>query len=375
MAPLPHDTFDHAMMRRAIALARRGEGRVEPNPMVGCVIVRGRRVIGEGYHRRFGGPHAEIEALAACDKRPRGATVYITLEPCSHTGKTPPCTEALIRAGVARVVVARRDPHRAVNGRGIRRLRSAGIDVVCGTCRSEASDVLAPFLTRVLHGRPYVIAKWAQSLDGKLCTRTGQSKWISCDASRRRVHRLRARMDAVVVGAGTAAVDDPLLTARDVPVRRAALRVIVAGRLRVTPRSRLARTARQHPTVVMTTARAAKSTAAARLRRCGVEVVGCRSRGDRVSPADMLRRLADRDATNVLVEGGPSLLTSLFEARLVDEAFVFTAPILIGGDDARGPIGGRGAARIDDCITPTWVRTSRSGRDVLVHMRLANAVR
>ncbi|GAF88580.1 unnamed protein product, partial [marine sediment metagenome] len=211
-----YDPLDHRMMARAIALARRGEGHVEPNPMVGCVIVRNRRSIGEGYHRRFGGPHAEIEALLACTRDPQGATVYVSLEPCCHHGKTPPCTDALIAARVARVVVAARDPNPVVRGRGIRRLRTAGIDVETGVLEGEAAEVLAPYATRVRLYRPFVIAKWAQSLDGKLATRTGHSQWISCEASRRRVHRLRARVDAILVGCGTVLADDPLLTARGV---------------------------------------------------------------------------------------------------------------------------------------------------------------
>lgn len=185
------DDFDRRMMARAVALARRGEGRVEPNPMVGCVVVRNRRVIGEGYHRRFGGPHAEIEALRFCTANPRGATLYVSLEPCCHHGQTPPCSDALIDARVVRVVVAVGDPNPVVQGRGIRRLRAAGIAVETGLLEREAAEVLAPYVTRMRLGRPYVIAKWAQSLDGKLATRTGDSRWISCEASRRSVHRLR----------------------------------------------------------------------------------------------------------------------------------------------------------------------------------------
>jgi len=208
------------MMARAIALAKRGEGRVEPNPMVGCVLVRRGQVISEGYHRRFGGPHAEIAALQACQENPRGATVYVSLEPCCHQGKTPPCTEALIEAEVKRVVVAVSDPNPAVAGRGIRRLRAARLAVQTGVLAEEAGELLAPYSTRMKLGRPYVIAKWAQSLDARLATDTGDSRWISCEHSRRMVHRLRSRVDAVLVGSGTVQADDPQLTARDVSLRR-----------------------------------------------------------------------------------------------------------------------------------------------------------
>ena len=366
-----HDLFDRRMMERAIALARRGEGRVEPNPMVGCVIVRKGLTIGEGYHRRFGGPHAEIEALRACSANPRGATVYVSLEPCCHHGKTAPCSEALIKARVARVVAAVRDPSPTVRGRGIKSLCAAGINVQTGLLEREATEVLAPFVTRIRLGRPYVIAKWAQSLDGKLATYTGQSQWLCCEASRRRVHRLRARVDAILVGAGTGVADDPVLTARGVPIRRRALRVVVDRRLRIPETCQLVVTAGTVPTLVLTAAKRAKLSKAHRLRQKGVEVVSCRTRGERLALDDCLRTLATREVTNVLVEAGPTLLTALLEARLVDEALVFTAPILIGGRNAPGPLGGRGAARIEAAITPRSVQTRRSGSDILHRMRLA----
>ncbi len=368
------DPFDHRMMARAIALARRGEGRVEPNPMVGCVIVRNGRVIGEGYHRRFGGPHGEIEALQACRRSPRGATVYLSLEPCCHHGKTPPCTDALIEARVAGVVVAMRDPNRVLRSGGIQRLRAAGIAVETGVLKREAAELLAPYLTRIRLARPFVIAKWAQSVNGKLATHTGHSQWISCDASRRRVHRLRARVDAILVGSGTILADDPLLTARGVSIRRQALRVVLDGRLRIPEKCQLAVTARAVPTLVMTTAVRAQSRKAEHLRRKGVEVIACRAPNGRLAPNDWLRKLAQRDVTNLLVEGGPTILTALLDARLVDEAFIFTAPMLIGGRSAPGALGGRGAARIEAAIRPRSIRTQRSGTDILYRMRLTGAV-
>ncbi|MGB2985860.1 MAG: bifunctional diaminohydroxyphosphoribosylaminopyrimidine deaminase/5-amino-6-(5-phosphoribosylamino)uracil reductase RibD [Phycisphaerae bacterium] len=363
------DDFDRRMMARAVALARRGEGRVEPNPMVGCVVVRNRRVIGEGYHRRFGGPHAEIEALRFCTANPRGATLYVSLEPCCHHGQTPPCSDALIDARVVRVVVAVGDPNPVVQGRGIRRLRAAGIAVETGLLEREAAEVLAPYVTRMRLGRPYVIAKWAQSLDGKLATRTGDSRWISCEASRRSVHRLRARVDAILVGSGTALTDDPMLTARGVPLRRKALRVVLDGRLRLREKCQLVVTAGSARTLVMTTVSRANSRKAERLRRKGVEVIACRTRRGRLVMRDCLQKLAKRDVTNLLVEGGPTILTTLLEARLIDEAFVFTAPMLIGGGDAPTALAGRGAARIEATIAPRSVRTQRSGSDILHRMR------
>ena len=363
---------DRRMMARAIALSRRGEGRVEPNPMVGCVITRRGRIIGEGYHHRFGGPHAEIEALRACTVSPRGATVYVSLEPCCHQGKTPPCTDALIEAGVARVVTTLKDPNATVDGRGIRRLRSAGVSVETGLLAEESAEVLAPFLTRTRLGRPYVIAKWAQSLDGKLATRTGHSQWISGEPSRRCVHGLRARVDAVLVGSGTVLSDDPMLTARDVPLRRRATRVVLDGRLRIPDKCQLVDTAGEIPTLVFTTRAEARTTTAGHLTRKGVEIAAVRSRRGRLVINDCLKTLCERGMTNVLVEGGPTILTAFFNTYAVDEAMVFTAPILIGGADTPGPLLGCGAPRVDEALKPRAVTTRRYGLDILHHLRLSD---
>ncbi len=387
--------FDRRMMARAIALARRGEGRVEPNPMVGCVIARDGRVLGEGYHRRFGGPHAEIEALRSCTASARRATVYVTLEPCSHQGKTPPCCAALIAAGVSRVVSATGDPNPLVRGKGVRVLRAGGVSVAPGLLEAEAKAVLAPYLTRIVLGRPFVIAKWAQSLDGKLATGTGDSQWISCETSRRRVHLLRSRVDAILVGAGTALSDDPLLTARDVAIRRRALRVVLDGRLRLPERSRLVGTAGEHQTIVFTSRERGSSRQADRLRRRGVEVRACRPgkapkgssarhrvTGDRayrrnglsvgLSLKDVLRNLAKRSVTNLLVEGGGTVLSSFLAAGLVDEALVYTAPILIGGEGAPGPLDFAGVARIEGAISARTVSTGRSGIDMVHRLRFTS---
>ena len=359
-----------AVMKRAITLARKGEGRVEPNPMVGCVIARNGRVIGEGYHRRFGGPHAEVEALRACTEDPAGATAYVTLEPCCHVGKTPPCTDALIDARVDRVVMAMGDPSKQVAGGGVRKLRRAGITVTAGVCRDEASELLQPFLTRTVLARPYVIAKWAQSLDGKLATRTGDSRWISCESSRRRVHRLRARVDAILVGVGTVLVDDSQLTARNVRIRRRARRIVLDTRLRIPLRCQLVDTAQIAPTLVVTTSVLAGSRKAKRLSQRGVEVITCPTKANRLSLNTLLRKLAQRDVTNLLVEGGPAVQTSFLDAGLVDEAHVYVAPVLIGGHEAPTAFGGRGAARVDAALKPRKVITQRSGVDTFHRLLL-----
>ncbi|MFQ5491899.1 MAG: bifunctional diaminohydroxyphosphoribosylaminopyrimidine deaminase/5-amino-6-(5-phosphoribosylamino)uracil reductase RibD, partial [Phycisphaerae bacterium] len=291
---------DVVYMRQAMTLASRGQGKVEPNPMVGCILVKKGRLIGQGYHRRFGGPHAEVYALRQAGPAARGATAYVTLEPCSHHGKTPPCADALIQAGVSRVVVAMKDPFPQVAGRGIRRLRRAGVKVSVGLCHEEAARLNAPYLTVLQRDRPYVILKWAQSLDGCIATRTGNSKWISSPLSRRWVHRLRARVDGILVGINTVLKDDPLLTARDVPIRRVATRIVLDTRLRLPARSQLVQTAAQIPLVVCTTGRALNQNTnrARRLERAGVHFLPCRTHKNRIALPDVLERLAKQKVTN-----------------------------------------------------------------------------
>jgi diaminohydroxyphosphoribosylaminopyrimidine deaminase/5-amino-6-(5-phosphoribosylamino)uracil reductase len=359
-------------MLRAVALSRRGQGRVEPNPMVGCVIARGDLIIGEGHHRKFGGPHAEVEALAHCAESPRGATAYVTLEPCRHHGKTPPCTTALIEAGIDEVFVAVRDPLKKVSGGGIRQLRQAGIKVHVGLCAEEAAEVLAPFLVRAQLHRPYVIAKWAQSLDGKLATRTGHSQWVSCEASRKQVHKLRATVDAILVGSETVLADDPMLTARDVRLRRRALRVVLDGRLRLPDKCQLVASAARHPTLVFTSADKARSPKARRLIRGGVEVVGCRHGSGGLSLAACLAELHRREVTNLLVEGGAAVLSSFLCGKRVDEARVFVAPIMIGGSGPSVAPAKDGVARVDKALAPRKVSVKPSGRDVAYQMHFTD---
>lgn len=364
-------------MRRALRLARRGEGRVEPNPMVGCVLVHRGRIIGEGWHRRYGGAHAEVEALRRAGSAARGATAYVTLEPCCHHGKTPPCTDALIFAGVRRVVAATTDPFPTVQGRGIRGLRRAGLRVDSGLLENEARAVLAPYLTLTLRRRPYTILKWAQSIDGKIATRTGDSRWISSPPARRHVHRLRARVDAILVGLRTVLVDDPMLTARDVPIRRTATRVVLDSRLAIPLRAALVRTAEAFPTLILTTrhAQGTRSAKAERLRRAGVEVVGCRARRGRVDLPSALRVLGARRITNLLVEGGGTVFGAFLDAGLADEALVFVSPRLIGGDEAVNACRGSGASGIADCRTQGRPRITRLGDDLLYRIQLLAADR
>ncbi|MDX2114987.1 MAG: bifunctional diaminohydroxyphosphoribosylaminopyrimidine deaminase/5-amino-6-(5-phosphoribosylamino)uracil reductase RibD [Planctomycetota bacterium] len=328
------------MLRRAALLALRAMGRVEPNPMVGCIITdEAGDVMGMGHHRVFGGPHAEVEALADCARRgrdPRGATVYVTLEPCKHQGKTPPCTDALIRAKVARVVVGRRDPNRLAAG-GAQVLTRAGIRVDFADGGPLVARPAAPFERSVNGGPPWIIAKWAQTIDGKVAARTGDSKWISCEASRRLVHRLRGRVDAIVTGVGTVRADDPMLTARGVPVRRVARRVVIDSAATLPLTSALVRTARETPLVVCTAELSgAAADRASELQRAGALVIQTPG-GPRVNVRAALTVLSQHfGVTTALVEAGPVLLGSLLSEQLVDEALVFVAPRVLGDDQAPG---------------------------------------
>lgn len=360
--------FDVDMMRRALELARQAEGLVEPNPMVGCVVARDGQIVGEGWHRRFGGPHAEVDALQAAGDRARGATLYVTLEPCCHHGKTPPCSSALIAAGVGRVVVAQRDPFPAVRGGGIRALEAAGIPVHVGVLEAEARQLIAPFRKLVEQGRPWVIAKWAMTLDGKIATSTGDSQWISGPESRAEVHALRGRVDAILVGIGTALRDDPLLTARP-PGSRVALRVVLDSAARLPWSSQLARTVDQAPLLIVTSDSAPVDRRDA-LTAAGGEVLTRpdESHGERL--AAVLDELGRRRLTNLLIEGGPAVLGAAFDANLVDEVYAYVAPKIVGGADARGPVAGTGVKRLADAVLTEDCRWEQFGPDLRIRTRV-----
>lgn len=332
--------FDVAAMRRALELAARGRGFVEPNPQVGAVVFRDDEIVGEGWHDRFGGPHAEIMALHAAGPKARGATLCVTLEPCCHHGKTPPCTDAIRAAGIARVIVAAGDPFPAVAGQGIETLRAAGIDVETGLLTAEAERLTAPFRMLVTQGRPWVIAKWAMSLDGRLAAGPGQDRWISSIESRKLVHDLRTRVDAIAVGGGTAVTDDPLLTARPADASAAGprqpLRVVFDGRARLPITSTLVRTARELPVLIAVGPQAPDAQVAA-LEAAGCEIWRGAVADAAARTADLLAELGRRHVTNLLVEGGPTLLTGMFAADQVDEVWAFVAPVILGGGTAGSP--------------------------------------
>jgi diaminohydroxyphosphoribosylaminopyrimidine deaminase/5-amino-6-(5-phosphoribosylamino)uracil reductase len=324
---------DQRFMQLALTLGRRGQGRTWPNPAVGAVVVKDGVVVGRGWTQPGGRPHGETEALARAGDAARGATAYVSLEPCCHWGKTPPCTDALIAAGVARVVVPIEDPDPRVSGEGIARLRAGGIVVETGICAAEATELNAGFLLRMREGRPLVTLKLATTLDGRLATHSGESRWITGQLARDRAHALRASNDAVMVGSNTAIIDDPLLTCR-LPglAHRSPVRVIVDSRLRLPLTARVVAEARQVPTWIVTL-RDGDALRQEAFRDCGVELVEVGADGAAgISMTEAMQALGARGLTRILVEGGAMLAASLLRAGLIDRLAWFRAPRVIGGD-------------------------------------------
>jgi diaminohydroxyphosphoribosylaminopyrimidine deaminase/5-amino-6-(5-phosphoribosylamino)uracil reductase len=335
-------------MRRALALAARGAGETNPNPMVGCVVVKGRRVVGEGWHRRAGGPHAEVIALGRAGRKARGATLYLSLEPCSHRGRTPPCAPALVAAGIARVVVAMRDPNPRVRGRGIALLRRSGIEVSVGLLEREARVLNQRFLVAASRPRPFVLLKAGLSLDGRIATAAGESKWITTAAQRLEARRLRRLHDGVLVGIGTVLADDPLLLPSP-RVARPFHRIVLDSALRLPLASRLVRSAHQAPVWVVCGSRAAPSRRRA-LGALGVTVVPVLAGSARPGLRNVLAELKRRGIWSVMVEGGSEVLGSFVRLRLFDQVALFRGPILLNGRHARPAFGGPDPRRLADAV-------------------------
>ena len=363
--------LDSRFMDRALHLAWKGLGRVEPNPMVGCVIVNNGQTVAEGWHQQFGGPHAEIEALRAAGPLAKGAHVYVTLEPCCHEGKTGPCTRALIEAGITRVVIGCEDPNPQVAGRGATELRGAGIEVSLSCEANRARELIAPFEKLVRTGRPWVIAKWAMTLDGRIATRTGSSQWISGEQSRAKVHELRGRMDGIVVGRGTVDADDPLLTARP-SGPRTALRIVLDSEASLSCQSQLVETVEQAPLLVAVSENAPQERKQ-QLEKRGVELFTCAGRDRRERLESLLDELGSRQMTNLLVEGGAEVLGTCFDIATVDELLVFVAPKIIGGDGL-GPIAGRGIPQMRDALRVSKLYLEQVGDDFCLSGRLSRNV-
>ncbi|HET7824263.1 MAG TPA: bifunctional diaminohydroxyphosphoribosylaminopyrimidine deaminase/5-amino-6-(5-phosphoribosylamino)uracil reductase RibD, partial [Anaeromyxobacter sp.] len=353
-------TAAERFMRLALREAHKGLGRTSPNPAVGAVIVRSGRVVARGHHAKAGGPHAEVVALRAAGARARGADLYTTLEPCDHWGRTPPCSRAILDAGVRRVFVGSSDPNPLVNGKGVARLRAAGVEVVQAVLREECDALNAHWFRFIRDHRPYVTLKAAVTLDGRLATRTGDARWVTGEEARRWVHRLRDRVDAILVGAGTARADDPRLTARLPGGRgRDPVRVVLDTDLSLPATLKLFRARSAAPTVV--------AHASGRSRRLGpgVELLRCRRGEGGVDLPDLLAKLAARGITHLLVEGGARVHAAFLAAGLVDRAVVFVAPKLAGADGV--PLfAGKGPARMADAIRLEGLEIARLGDDVLV---------
>ena len=358
----PTNSIDERYMRLALDLAHKGAGYTTPNPIVGAVVVKDGKIVGQGYHHEFGGPHAEVFALEEAGERACGATIYVTLEPCSHYGKTPPCADRIIQARISRAVVACRDPNPLVNGEGIRKIRAAGIEVTEGVLEKEARRANEIFFTFVATGLPFVQLKLAESLDGKIATHTGDSKWISGDRSRTEVHRLRRRFAAILVGANTVINDDPLLTVRHVegpnPVR-----IVLDGRGRIPLDARML-SAEGRTIVATATMPENKETS---LRERGVEIWCLPSDDGKVDLQALLSRLGKENLDSLLIEGGGETAAAFLDAGLVDKVSFFIAPMIIGGRDGVPAVGGEGVAQVADALRLRDVNITRCGDDIMIN--------
>lgn len=357
-------SHEQQFLTRAWELSQQGRGQVEPNPMVGCVIVRDGSIVAEGWHQKFGGPHAEAVALDIAQAEAKGADVYVTLEPCCHEGKTPPCTEALIHSGIARIIVGCEDPNPQVAGKGIALLREAGINVEVAddpACRR----LTAPFAKLITKGQPWVIAKWAMTLDGKIASHTGSSQWITSEASRALAHQIRGRVDAILVGRITVERDNPLLTARP-PGPRVATRIVLDSEASISPESQLVTTAATVPVMVVARDNAS-SERVEQLEKLGVEVFKLPPVPWQEQLLKLLDELGRRQMTNLLVEGGSQVFGAFADIGAIDEVHAFIAPKLAGGKDAPSAIGGTGIVDMADVVPLQEVSFEMLDGDIQVH--------
>ncbi|MBR5255341.1 MAG: bifunctional diaminohydroxyphosphoribosylaminopyrimidine deaminase/5-amino-6-(5-phosphoribosylamino)uracil reductase RibD [Bacteroidales bacterium] len=356
---------DKQYMQEAIALAERGYGHTAPNPMVGCVLVKDGRTIGRGWHRQYGDLHAEREALAACTEDPAGATAYVTLEPCCHHGKQPPCTDALLEAGIARVVVGLTDPNPLVCGKGIEILREHGVKVEVGLMADKIREQNRIFLKYITERRPWVTLKVAMTLDGKIATADGDSRWVTSPRARVFVHRLRGGHSGICVGAGTVRADNPMLDCRLTEYKNP-VRILPDSLASLSPESRIAQSARSIRTILVHT-EAADIDRLKQLRDCGVETLACKTDNGRIDLRDMLCQLGAQGIDSILLEGGEELNGSFFEQGLVDEYYFFVAPKILGGREALSAIGGNGFAKMADALAVNIDSIRHFGQDFLLH--------
>ncbi|WIW71847.1 bifunctional diaminohydroxyphosphoribosylaminopyrimidine deaminase/5-amino-6-(5-phosphoribosylamino)uracil reductase RibD [Anaerosinus gibii] len=356
--------MDEIYMREALRIAAYASGRTTPNPLVGAVIVKDNRIVGQGWHRKAGTEHAEIHALHQAGELAKGADIYVTLEPCSHYGKTPPCCQAIIKAGIKRVIVAMTDPNPLVAGNGLKELKAAGIEVVEGVCRDEAEKLNEVFLKWIVHKMPFIVVKTAMTLDGKIATVSGDSKWITNEKSRKFVHQLRDLYDGILVGIGTVLADNPTLTTRLDHLGKNPVRIIVDSKARI-PLDSIVITNKSAHTILAVTERASQEKIAA-LLQVGIEVIVTKEKADQVDLSDLLKILAEKNICSILVEGGSRINYSFFVEHLVDKVHCFIAPKIIGGTDAASPIGGKGTFYMKDAYQLNDITTERFDEDILI---------
>ena len=358
---------DIKFMKLVLALARKGEGHTSPNPMVGALIVKNRQIIGSGYHTYAGANHAEICAIEDAGRKAKNGTLYVNLEPCVHTNKkTPPCVPAIIKSGFSKVVIGMIDPNSLVNGKGIRALEMANIQTVCGVMEKQANDLNKVYVKYITTKSPFVTAKYAMSIDGKIATRTGDSKWISNDKSRRFVHRLRSLSDAVLVGLNTVVKDDPRLTPRHSKiVGRMPIRIVLDSKARISLKSKILNI-RDAPTIIAVTERASKSNVE-KLKQIGVEVICCKSNKNKlVDICDLLTKLGKKGIMSVLIEGGSGVMSSFIEERAVDRIYTFIGPKIIGGNAAPVPFVNNGVDKIKDAVSLKNIKVRRFKDDIMI---------
>ena len=362
---MSQQSLDIKYMRMALRLAEKARGRTSPNPMVGAVVVKDGKIISRGWHRKAGEPHAEAIALKKAGAAAEGAMLYVTLEPCSHTGKrTPPCTPLVIQSGAKRVVIAMIDPNPKVSGGGVKALQSAGIEVVTGVLEAEAKKLNEAFIRHVTTGTPFVTLKIAQTLDGKIATARGESQWITGEKAREEAHRLRDINDAILVGINTVLKDNPLLTTR-IPSGRDPVRVIVDSALRIPLNAKILTQKSSAKTIVATLASAPKGKMT-KLQKAGVEVLMVKSAQGRVDLRDLMRKLGKMDITSVLIEGGAEINFSALKAGIVDKAILFIAPMLMTGKDALCSIGGTSPVKLSQALRLRDVTSHFVGQDFMV---------
>ncbi|EJO5348621.1 bifunctional diaminohydroxyphosphoribosylaminopyrimidine deaminase/5-amino-6-(5-phosphoribosylamino)uracil reductase RibD [Clostridium botulinum] len=353
-------------MKKALKLAKKGEGKVNPNPKVGAVVVKDNKIIGAGYHKYFGGPHAEVYALREAEENARGATIYVTLEPCSHYGKTPPCAEAIVKAGISKAVIAMKDPNALVQGRGIDILKQNGIEVVTGIMEKESKELNEVFIKYITKKEPFVVLKTASTLDGKIATKTGESKWITGEESRYRVHQIRNDLSGIMVGIGTIIKDNPLLTTR-IEGGRSPKTIIVDSHLRTPLESKILKTINERTIYIATTKNHNNISKKQTLEKLGVKILEFQENNEGKVPLKKLMRcLGKEEVDSVLLEGGSTLNFSALKEGIVDKVMCFIAPKIMGGQDSKNMIGGDGVENLKDIFKLENLKLEKIGEDILV---------